>query len=271
MSYFISLLILIFGAFALYKYRKHRIRQKLLAKSLHDGEWDVILDQVPLYRALPGHLRPQLEGKINLFLDQVEFIGCNGVEVTEEMELSIAAQACLLVANTDMWFETLQTILVYPNAFKSRQTVQSGYVQTEREVTRIGESWGSGPVVLSWAHTEKGAQIHDDGHNVVIHEFAHQLDALSGFTDGAPVLSRTHSNDEWDQIFIAAFQRLVSDVNKGRQTALDPYGATAPEELFAVAVEMFFEQPRQLLRDEPEIYEQLSKLFAVQPINWVAP
>jgi Mlc titration factor MtfA (ptsG expression regulator) len=268
MFYFLLLIAVLIGAYALYKARGYQIRQKLLSKPLLDGEWDIVLEQVPLCRKLPPELRSKLEGKINLFLDQVEFIGCNGVEVTDEMELSIAAQASLLVANTDMWFKTLQTILIYPNAFKSRQTVQQGYVHTEREITRIGESWGSGPVVLSWAHTEKGAQIEDDAHNVVIHEFAHQLDALSGYTNGAPVLKKGHRFADWDRALTAAYRRLVKEVQDGRKPCLDPYGATAPEEFFAVAVETFFEQPHTLQAEEPEVYAQLSKFFELDPLKW---
>jgi Mlc titration factor MtfA (ptsG expression regulator) len=99
-------------------------------------------------------LRGKLEGKINLFLHQIEFVGCGGLEVTEEMRLSIAAQACMLIVNKEMWYKNLRTVLVYPGAFKSRVMNHSGYVVTEREVVRVGESWARGPVILSWAHAE---------------------------------------------------------------------------------------------------------------------
>ena len=107
------------------------------------------------------------------------------------MELTIAAQACLLIANKDMWYDTLLTILIYPDAFTSRRVKHDGFVVTEGETTRLGESWARGPVVLSWFQSAQGAFIDDDGHNVVLHEFAHQLDGLSGHTDGAPILGRS--------------------------------------------------------------------------------
>ena len=180
------------------------------------------------------------------------------------MELSIAAQACLLIANKDMWYKDLQTVLIYPNAFKSTTAERDGYVVKQREVVRIGESWVRGPVILSWAHSEKGAFIDDDGHNVVFHEFAHQLDALSGYTDGAPVLKHDHSQGEWGRVFHNAFGRLVKKVQAGRKTSIDRYGATAPEEFFAVVVELFFERPSDLKNEEPDVFEQLTKFFALE-------
>ena len=147
---------------------------------------------MPIIRRLPADLQTRLEGKINLFLDQVSFHGCDGLVVTKDMELSIAAQASLVVVNSDAWYHTLRTILIYPGAFKSQKTDQDGYVVTQSEPIRSGESWARGPVVLSWAHSEQGAENEFDGHNVVFHEFAHQLDNLSGHTDGAPLLVTTY-------------------------------------------------------------------------------
>lgn len=263
--------ILMLAALCVYgvlRLRKRRIRQTLLHSRLDDYERAIIWQTVPIYQRLPDELLTPLEGKINLFLNTVEFIGCDGFEVTEEVTLSVAAQACLLVANKDMWYQNLQTVLIYPGAFQSRTKERSGYIIRERETVRIGESWARGPVILSWQHTEQGAAKSHDGHNVVMHEFAHQLDDLSGYTDCAPILQRDHSQGEWNQAFYAAYTRLVSDVDAGRRTVIDPYGATAPEEFFAVVVELFFERPADLNKDEPQIYEQLSKFFKLDPINW---
>jgi Mlc titration factor MtfA (ptsG expression regulator) len=221
-----------------------------------------------LTRRLPAELRRQLEGKINLFLDQVEFIGCNGLDVTEEMRLSIAAQACLLVVNSDTWYDHLQTILIYPGAFKSRRARRNGYVVTEREVVRTGESWARGPVILSWTHARQGAANDHDGRNVVLHEFAHQIDDLSGRIDGVPNLRGDQSFAGWAKAFIEAYERHVRHVRRGRRTVVDAYGAEGPEEFFAVAVEAFFERPVQLVRAEPAVYEQLSKFFRLEPATW---
>jgi Mlc titration factor MtfA (ptsG expression regulator) len=258
------------GVFGARMFAHHRHRQKRLATPLSDHQQAIVERQVPLVKKLPAEMQRQLGGKINLFVHQIDFIGCNDLTVTEEMQLSIAAQACLLIANTDMWYKNLRTILIYPSAFKSRESVSDGYVVTERERIRIGESWASGPVVLSWTHTAQGALIDDDGHNVVLHEFAHQLDSLSGFTDGAPVLKKGHSIVGWEQVFTQAYQRHVKSVAAGSQTVIDAFGATAPEEFFAVAVESFFETPHGLKQHEPEVYSQLSTFFALDPAAWKA-
>ncbi|MDD9921278.1 MAG: zinc-dependent peptidase [Boseongicola sp.] len=246
----------------------HQRRLELLDTPLTDEERAMVVAEVPLLRRLPPELHRSLEGKINLFLDQIDFIGCNGLEVTKAMRLSIAAQACLLIVNTDTWYKTLRTILIYPGAFKSHQTQYSGYVVTEHETVRAGESWSRGPVVLSWADTALGAANHRNGKNVVIHEFAHQIDDLSGHTDGAPILREGQSFAEWARVFTTAYETHVADVERGRQTVIDAYGATNHEEFFAVSVELFFENPVALRNEEPDVYEQLAELFQLEPITW---
>lgn len=268
MPLFLILMLLAASAYGFLLWTKHQTRQKLLATSLSDQQQAIVMEQVPLYHKLPFELRGKLEGKINLFLHQVEFIGCNGLEVTEEMQLSIAAQACLLIANKDMRYKNLRTVLIYPGAFKSRTKEHHGYVVTERETVRVGESWARGPIILSWAHTTEGAFIDDDGHNVVLHEFAHQLDELSGYTDCAPILKRGHNRGEWISVFEEAYGRLINNVEAERETFIDPYGAKSPAEFFAVLVELFFERSAALKREEPAVYDQLSKFFELEPSTW---
>ncbi len=268
MSNFIILLFLAAGAFGFRYWSKRRNRTRLLATALSDPQRAIVAEQVPLIQKLPSELLGKLEGKINVFLHQIEFIGCNGLEVTEEMRLSIAAQACLLVVNSDTWYENLRTVLIYADAFMSQEKEHDGYVVTERETVRAGESWSRGPVVLSWAHTEQGAINDKDGHNIVLHEFAHQIDDLSGHTDGAPILNRGQRFADWKRVFIKAYERHVRNVESGRETVIDDYGADGLEEFFAVAVEVFFEKPDALKREEPEVYEQLSELFRLDPSTW---
>jgi len=268
MTVFLILLLVAAGAFGYRYWSRQQARKNLLISALSDHQRTIVAEQVPLTRKLPPELRGKLEGKINVFLHQIEFIGCNGLEVTEEMRLSIAAQACLLVVNSDAWYKHLGTILVYPDAFKSRQTIHNGYVVTERETVRLGESWSRGPVVLSWAHAKQGAINDKDGQNVVFHEFAHQIDDLSGHTDGIPNLDRSQSLADWERVFIKAYQSHVQHVQAGQMTVFAAYGAEKPEEFFAVAVEVFFERPVAHKRAEPEVYEQLAKLFRLEPTTW---
>ncbi|MEO0765367.1 MAG: M90 family metallopeptidase [Pseudomonadota bacterium] len=268
MIYVFGVLALIGGVIALRALRKSRWQQQVLASRLTDAEWDTIRAQVPLATKLPPPLREPFEGKVALFLNQVDLVGCNGLEVTDEMALSIAAQAALLVVNTDAWYRNLTTVLIYPGAFTSRQTTQDGYVVTEKEVVRLGESWSRGPVVLSWKDAQQGGLNDADGHNVVLHEFAHQLDDLSGQTDGAPPMADGQSFAMWRKVIVDAYERHVTNTDAGRKTVIDPYGAQSHEEFFAVAVEAFFEKPRALRRSEPEVYDQLATLLNVDPATW---
>ncbi len=270
MTVFLSLLALVAAAIALWRWRRDRIRRALLAAGLSATERALVARHVPLTTRLPAGLRERLEGRIRLFLHQIDFIGCNGLEVTDAMRLSIAAQASLLVVNTDAWYRHLRTVLIYPAAFRSRQTEQDGYVVTERETVRFGESWQYGPVVLSWADTERGALDDRDGHNVVLHEFAHQLDSLSGDSDGVPILSPGQSFDRWAEAFDDGFERHLDAVEAGRPSVIDPYGAEGHEEFFATAIEAFFERPGELQREYPEIYRQLSELLRLDPATWSA-
>lgn len=250
---------------------RRRARQARRAAGLSAAQRAIVATEVPLSRALPEALRPTFEARITDFLDQVEFTGCNGLEVTEEMRLSIAAQACLLIANSGAWYETLRSVLVYPDAFRSRLKEHDGYVVTERETVRSGESWAQGPVVLSWADAQQGAEMAHDGHNVVFHEFAHQLDDLSGATDGMPDLAPGQSRAEWRHVFDQAYAQHVYRVENHRQTLFDPYGAEGPQEFFAVAVEAFFETPHHVQTHAPEVYDQLAQFFALDPASWARP
>ena len=256
-------------ALGLRLWSRQRFRKHLLTSALTEHQRDIIDHSVPLIRKLPSALRGRLEGKINVFLDQVAFVGCLGLDVTEPMRLSIAAQACLLVVNTETWYDNLNTILIYPGAFKSRTTEHHGYVVTERETVRVGESWSRGPVVLSWADAQQGALDDTDGHNVVFHEFAHQIDTLSGRTNGVPLLNSGQAYADWGHVFDSAFKRHVRNVEGGHATVFAAYGATGPEEFFAVAVEVFFERPAALRGESPEVYQQLASLFQLDPVTWV--
>ncbi len=245
-----------------------RYKAQLLQSALTAQERMIIARAVPLVARMPQSLRDQLEGKVCLFLDQVTFQGYNGLEVTEEMQLSIAAQACLLVVNTDAWYDNLTKVMIYPSAFKSKGQRHDGYVVTQTETVRTGESWTRGPVILSWAHSAQGALNAEDGHNVVIHEFAHQFDDRSGRTDGVPLLAQGQSHAAWVKVFREAFERHVHLTEHGKPTVIDPYGATGPEEFFATAVEVFFEKAAALQEAEPEVYDQLLQVFQIDPAAW---
>lgn len=264
---FAALLVLGVGFFFYRRRAAQHRRADLLQQRLTTAQRDVVSTLVPMSRRLPDSLRPTFEGKITLFLDQVTFHG-NGIEVTVEMKLSIAAQACLLVVNSPFWYDTLRTVVIYPSAFRSRHPQRDGYVVREDERVVLGESWARGPVVLSWAHAEQGGLNDQDGHNVVIHEFAHQLDDLTGNTNGIPVLRKGQDYAGWEKAMLDAFDTHVERVKRGRRTLIDPYGATGHEEFFAEAIVTFFEKPRALREEEPALYAEFAELLALDPAEW---
>ena len=258
---------LVCAALALWLGRRRQKRRRhiaLLATRLSDRDRRMLRRAVPLLARLPADLHPALEGKIALFRDQVTFHGCDGLTVTDEMELTIAAQACLLIVNSPLWYTTLRTVLIYPGAFRSMLAEDDGYVVREEEVVRDGESWPHGPVILSW----EAVRDSGDGVNVVLHEFAHQLDALSGDVDGVPLLGPGQSFEDWEQVVLEAFARHQDRADRPLPTVLDTYGAESHEEFLAVAIESFFERPRQLRGVEPALYAELTKLLRLDPATW---
>jgi MtfA peptidase len=264
------LVALIIAAALLYRRQaRRRRRDALLAQPLSREQREIVERLVPLVGRLPHPLRLALEGKINLFLDQITFRGQNGVEVSEEMRLSIAAQACLLIVNSPVWYDTLRNVLIYPSAFLTHRPTHDGYIVNENRHATLGESWVRGPVILSWDQALHGGLDAEDGHNVVIHEFAHQLDGMSGHTNGIPILRKGQAYAGWEKVMLDAYHDHVERVQSGGRTLIDPYGATNHEEFFAEAIVTFFEKPRMLKREMPALYGQLAKLLAVDPAQWV--
>ncbi|MDT0576952.1 zinc-dependent peptidase [Croceicoccus sp. F390] len=247
-----------------------RKRERLLAAPLTSEQRRVVMELVPIVRRLPASLRLKLEGKMNVFLDQITFHGNNGLEVTDRMKLSISAQACLPVMNSPVWYDALRTVLIYPAAFRANRNTHDGIVVHENDIGALGESWERGPVVLSWDDALRGGLYPQDGHNVVIHEFAHQLDALSGRTNGVPILRRGQAFAGWEKAMLDAFQDHVRRVESGRPTLVDAYGARNHQEFFAEAIVTFFEKPEDLRGEEPALYAQLARLLALDPAQWDA-
>jgi len=241
--------------------------------------WGRILEEgFPLYQRLPEEDRRELQGHIQVFLAEKRFEGCAGLEMTEEMKLSIAAQACLLLLHRETdYYPGLRSILVYPSTYfvKTTHHIGSGIME-ERHDTRLGEAWDSGAVVLAWDAVQAGAAEPNDGHNVVFHEFAHQLDFEDGRTDGAPLLAtddpwyrRKDRYKAWARVLGAEYEKLQADIETGAQSALDEYGATNPAEFFAVATESFFERPHEMQRRHPELYEELKRFYRQDPAGWL--
>ncbi|MEN8136714.1 MAG: M90 family metallopeptidase [Thermodesulfobacteriota bacterium] len=248
--------------------RRHHKRRVLLSAPF-PPEWSVILkENLPPYQRLPPQLQQQLRDYIRIFIGEKSFEGCGGLSLTDEIKVTIAAQACLLLLNRRCdCYPNLYSILVYPGTYVVG-TRPSLDIQPAGSSARLGESWHHGAVVLAWDSVKKGALNFRDGHNVAMHEFAHQLDQEDGRGDGAPILEIRSAYSAWSQVFAKEYARLQYKTRKGQKSVLDKYGATNPAEFFAVATETFFEKPAQLQEKHPELYHELQGFYKVNPLEW---
>lgn len=229
----------------------------------------ILRRRMPLYARLPPPLQARLRQEVQWLVRQ-PFIGCAGLRVTDEMRVLIAAQAALLLLGGDKGgFPLLREVLVYPGAFVVDRTVpdEAGLPRDERRV-HSGESWQRGQVILSWDDVKRGAADPTDGDNVVIHEFAHQLDQQRGAATGAPFLGHASRYASWAAAFSAAFAEVRAREARGEPTLIGAYGASAPAEFFAVASERFFEQPEALQAVHPAMYAELARYYGVDPRGW---
>lgn len=252
---------MIFGWF------KRRKRNRLRTKPLPTRWCNILARNVPYIALLPPLDRQELWGHTQILLAEKKFAGCAGLEITDEIRVTIAAQAALLLLHrqTD-YFPLMRTILVYPDRFVAeRSEEQEDGTIVEESVEQAGESWFGGPVILSWRDVLDSAADPHDGYNVVLHEFAHQLDDESGGTEGAPELGSHSHYQSWAQVFGHEYEELQNAVLTDRASLLDEYGAESPAEFFAVATECFFERPRALRRKHPELYRQLSGYYRQDP------
>ncbi len=249
------------------KARRQRRREALRARPF-PAEWRHTLEeQFPLYRRLPPDLQRRLEGHIQVFLQEKVILGRGGFTVTDAVRVLIAAQACLLILNRpDDYYPGFETILVYPETYAAPVTHQDGYLQTESEDSRAGESWHRGPVILAWNEVLQGARNSGDGHNVVMHEFAHKLDEENTYMDGLPILPDHTQQQDWATVLSEAFNHL----RETPDAVIDDYGATSAAEFFAVVTEAFFEKAPQLKHTHPALYQQLQRYYQLDPVEWDA-
>jgi Mlc titration factor MtfA (ptsG expression regulator) len=249
-----------------YWYKKWR--RNRLGKGDFPKKWlQVIERNVPYYRFLPEPDKKELQRHILIFLGEKRFEGCGGLEMTDEIKVTIAAQACILLLHRRTgYYPGLSSVLVYPQAYVAREVKHLGRgVVIEGANVRLGESWQRGSVVLSWDDVQKGAADIHDGHNVVLHEFAHQLDGSGGKGDSTKVLQSRSRYITWARVLQKDYHRLRRDVDKNRQTLLDRYGASNPAEFFAVATECFFEKPRELRTLHSRLYNELKEFYQQDP------
>ncbi len=247
-----------------------RRRERIASRPFPQAWRRILRRRVPFVQRLPADLQMRLKGMIQVFLSEKPIIGCGGLEVTDDMRVTIAAQACLPLLGTSRGFyPELKQVLLYPGAFVvDRPAPGPGGVQMDQRRALAGESWVQGQVLLSWADVASGAADPGDGHNVVIHEFAHQLDQAKGFANGAPLLTSKAAYRQWSWVMQREFDALRARVAREEPGLLDAYGATDPAEFFAVASEVFFERGTELAWQHPALYEQLSRYYRLNPLSW---
>ncbi len=255
-----------FLAFA--KARRTRRRAALRARPFPQ-EWDAIITgTTPLYRRIPAELKRELHGHMHVFLAEKEFVGCRGQEINDEVRLTIASQACvLLLCRPPLYYPTLHEIFVHPTSYVTKMRAPAddfgpelGELIEEEDVLS-GESWERGGIVLAWDEVLEAG--YGDGYNVVLHEFAHQLDQGG---EGAHAMERDFAS--WARVLNDEYARFKKAVRRGKRTVMDEYGATDPAEFFAVATEHFFETPERMRAKHPELYRALQDYYRLDPAAW---
>ena len=251
-------------------------KRKLLRETpLEPDRVAIIARRFPTFACLSEDDQRELLGHVQVFLDEKNFEGCGGLELTDEIKLTIAAQACLLLLHRDTnYYPGLDSILVYPHAYRAPTRVPvGGRLAIETDQARLGESHRRGIVVLSWdaiarKSDESGYRETsvDDGRNVILHEFAHQLDQEDGAADGVPVLAHYTKYGPWARVFQTEFDKLTNETEHGRESDIDAYGATNPAEFFAVVTEAFFETPETLAKNHPRLYAELADYYRQDPL-----
>lgn len=245
---------------------KNRRRQKLLQQPLPTA-WRAIIERnVAIYSRLSPAERLRLEATTLVLASERPFIGCRGLQIDDEVKVTIGAQAALLLLGEEgYYFERVPSIIVYPQSFTRRH---APHEQVQEDVELLGEAWQSSSIVLSWPAVLAGGRSSPPGQNLVLHEFAHHLDGLDGEMGGAPPLPTYAAQHRWREVFDREYAALCTAVSAGKPTLLDEYGATKPAEMFAVATECFFGQPVEMRHRHGDLYECFRGFYKVDPANW---
>lgn len=241
-------------------------RKKLLSTPASPLWEETLAEYVPLYALLPDELRARLIDKARVMVAERSWVGGDGLVLTEEMKIVVAAQAVVLLAGDDGYlYERLPAIQLYPDFVRSRPSRKHDGHHGHTQL--LGEAWQDGNVRLSWPAVLEGAEDPEDGENVVFHELAHHLDGLDGQMGGQPPLTTDSLQRRWPGVQ-AEYRALVQDLVHGRWTWLDPYAAEKPEEFFAVVTESFFEEPAGLHEHHPELFQTFLELYRIDPRAW---
>lgn len=248
------------------------LRRKRLTAAPFPAAWENIVRQnVAHYCMLDDAERAKLRALIQVFIAEKYWEGAGGLELTDEIRVTIAAEACLLLLGLPHnYYKNVETIIVYPSTVVPPER-RLGFFETatapvESSHPIIGQAFHQGPVIIIWDAALQGGRHPELGHNVIYHEFAHKLDMLDGAADGTPPLRDRAEYRDWVKTCASEYLRLKRDADRGKKTFLSAYGATNEAEFFAVATEQFFDQPQVMIRHAPELYRVLKEYYRQDPV-----
>ncbi len=257
-----------------------RRRRAAMARPLDPRLAEIIAQNVPIRARMPADLAVRHDALVSAFLAEKKFVGCGGLEITDDIRATIAALACLLVLGRRGHYDELRSVLVYPSAFWVEDEVEdeAGVVQKRRR-DLSGESWDSSRIILSWEDVLESAEYPGEGYNVALHEFAHYLDAEGLGLAGLPKApdrqqassggrKSVRSLEQWSAELTREFEALQAAVDRDEETFFDPYAAEDTAEFFAVATEDFFDRSVQLRDAHPRLYALLQEFYALDPAAW---
>ncbi|MFY9328379.1 MAG: M90 family metallopeptidase [Georgfuchsia sp.] len=257
------------------KWLEHqRIRYTLSHHPLPHEMWEGLMHKADIFRGLSAVERAHLRELTTLFLQRKDLCGVQGLPMTTEMALVVAAEACLPILKLGLdYYDGWVEVVIYPGAFRvERDSTDAIGLVSHQDQNLLGEPWSRGPVILSWDDVASELTASHPGHNVVVHEFAHKLDMLNGSANGMPPLHPDMDRQQWTKVFSDAFAQLQLQLAHHHHPGINPYGATAPAEFFAVASECFFSDPHTLLHQFPEVYDQLVLFYRQYPAKrWPEP
>ncbi|MCH2181366.1 MAG: zinc-dependent peptidase [Mariniblastus sp.] len=245
---------------------QNRRRAQILAPPFPPA-WQTFLENnMGFYRRLDDSERAKLQDITRIMVAEKNWEGHAGLEMCDEIKVTVAGMAALMLLGVDnFFFEKVRTIILFPQAV--RRETNTGWV-IERDTFHSGEAHPGGQVVLSWQDSYHDAQAIGNGHNLVLHEFAHCLDNLDGEMGGSLDFGDRETNECWNQVCEREFQALIHAVQNGQRTLINDYGATNKAEFFAVCTETFFEKPLLMEQQHTELFQLLARFYRLDPRKW---
>jgi Mlc titration factor MtfA (ptsG expression regulator) len=253
-------------------WRRRREARTLQRRAIPDDLWALTLARFPFMAQRSAEDLRRLRELATLFLADKEFAAMQGLEVDDGMAVAIAAQACLPILQLGLpAYDGFKGIVVHPDVVVARREVMDddGIVH-EYDEELSGEAMEGGPVMLSWRDVADAGDSAAWGYNVVVHEFAHVLDMRDGVADGVPLLPDRAARAAWLAVLEPEWESFCRQVDAGHDTLIDPYGAEAIDEFFAVASELFFVDAPTMRREHPALYALLAGYYRQDPAAGIA-